>query len=99
MPKLQGKVWNESADMYRSHSETYYVINDRKPFDASVIVCRDSAFRGEVLGAKATETLSLEHVSIAKDDLVNWRQYQEKLQRLVRQSIVEEKPTENYERR
>ena len=99
VPKLQGKVWNKSADMYRSHSQTYYVINDRKPFDASVIVCRDSAFRCSLHGAKATETLSLEYVSIAKDDLVNWRQYQEKLQRLVRQSIVEEKPTENYERR
>lgn len=93
-PVLQGPVWNGTATEHKSFNTTYYLIEQREPFDGSVIVCLDTSAYCDLHGAKVTDTLRLRSLMILKDDVANWKQYQQKAQKLVEQAIVDVRPTE-----
>lgn len=94
VPKLQRKIWNNSVSEYKDFDTTYYVIDEREPFDGSVIVCMDSAVYCSLRGARVRDTLRLDDIFVYKDDVANWKEYQHKAQMWVEQAIVDVKPTE-----
>jgi len=87
--KPMGKVWNNTALKFERRSGTYYLIEEREPYDGRVIICSTGAWYCSLEGARVNDTLELDHVLVWKEDVMNWKQYQNKAQSLIQQVIVE----------
>jgi len=87
--KPMGKVWNGTALKFERSYDTHYLIEEREPFDGRVITCSASAWYCSLHGARVNKTLALEQIMIWKEDVANWKQYQDKARSLVQQVIVD----------
>jgi len=83
------KVWNNTALKFERSYDTHYLIEEREPYDGSVIRCSTGAWYCSLEGARVNDTLELNHVLVWKEDVVNWKQYQNKARSLIQQAIVE----------
>ena len=86
--KPMGKVWNNTALKFDRSYDTHYLIEEREPYDGRVISCSKSAWYCSLHGARVNDTLELDHVLVWKEDLTNWKQYQDKARSLVKQTMV-----------
>lgn len=87
-----GKVWNDTALKFELGSSNYFRIEERMPYDARVINCTGTAYC-RLEGARVNETLALDSVSVLREDVSNWRLYQDKARSLAIQAIVEKPGT------
>jgi len=83
------KVWNNTALKFERRYDTHYLIEEREPYDGRVIKCTASPWYCRLEGARVNETLALNHVLVRKEDVMNWKQYQDKARALIQQAIVE----------
>ncbi|GAA3969935.1 hypothetical protein [Allohahella marinimesophila] len=87
-PYSTGLIWNNTAERYEQHAYEYILIKTRDSNDASMIECSKSAIYCNLRGARLTPHLKFQTISIPKDDLQNWRSYQEKAIRLFNSTLV-----------
>lgn len=82
------KVWNNTALKFERRYDTHYLIEEREPYDGRVITCTASPWYCRLEGARVNDTLALNHVLVWKEDVMNWKQYQDKARALIEQAIV-----------
>ncbi|WP_416397517.1 hypothetical protein [Allohahella sp. A8] len=87
-PYSTGLIWNNTAERYEQPGYEYILIKTRDRNDASMIECSKSAVYCNLRGARLSPHLNFDTISIPKDDLQNWRSYQEKAIRLFNSTLV-----------
>ncbi len=87
--KLVGQVWNDTALKYERRYDTHYLIVEREPYDGRVIACDTGPWYCSLHGARVNDTLELGKIMVWKQDVENWKQYQDKARALVEKAIVE----------
>ena len=87
--KPMRKVWNNTASEFEGPGTIYYLIEDREQYDGQVITCDNGATYCSLRGARVTDTLELSSVLVLKEDVANWKQYQDKARSLIKQTIVD----------
>jgi len=86
---IMSKVWNDTAIKFERSYDTHYLIEEREPYDGRVITCSTGPWYCRLEGARVNDTLKLNHIMVLKEDVMNWKQYQDKARSLVLQAIVD----------
>ncbi len=86
--KDQGLLWKGAVHKYTWEDRTYYLIEKRTVDDASLITCSESAFYCRIRGARLNDYLVVDDILVPKNDLANWRKYQELVKSKVKKMFV-----------
>lgn len=87
-PVEVGPVWNGKAIKYENFNTSWYVIQERTDLDGLLITCGNSSFYCRLRGARVTERVGIDSMTVPIADVENWRSYQQLIQEKVSASIV-----------
>jgi len=92
-PIDEGDVWQGEARQYAVRfkngiTKLTYLINKRDDNDGRVIQCTHAAVYCTLRGARYDDYLRFDAISVPVNDVQNWRDYQQKARRLIKQAIT-----------